>query len=156
MHTYNETRIAGPPERCFRASADVERWPEILSHYREVRFTRTGASPRVLMRAVRSFGPLPYPIWWESDMEVDAEGGVVRYRHVDGITSGMDVEWRLTPDGDGTRIVIVHDWTGPSWPLIGGFAARRVIGPHFVHVVAGRTLAGIKRAVESGPARGAA
>lgn len=150
MHTHNETRISGSLERCFRAAADVERWPEILPHYREVRFTRTGEEPRVLMRAVRSFGPLPWPIWWESDMRVDPDDGVVRYRHVGGITTGMDVEWRLTPDGDGTRIVILHDWTGPGWPLVGGFAARRVIGPRFVHVVAGRTLAGIKRAVESG------
>lgn len=150
MHTHNEIRIAAPLDRCFRAAADVERWPAILPHYREVRFTRTGQRPRVLMRAVRSFGSVPYPIWWESDMETDAEAGLVRYRHVGGITTGMDVEWRLAPDGDGTRIVIVHDWAGPGWPLIGGFAARRVIGPHFVHVVAGRTLDGIKRAVEAG------
>lgn len=145
MHTHNEILIRAPLEACFEAAADVERWPDILPHYREVRMTAPG---RVLMRAVRRFGPLPYPIWWESEMEADPEEGTVRYRHVAGITAEMDVEWRLRPDPAGTHIEIVHDWSGPGWPLIGGLAARRVIGPHFVHVVAGRTLRGIKRAVE--------
>src|SRR4028119_424155 len=75
----------------------------------------------------------------------------VLYRHVDGITTGMDVEWSFTglPDGT-TRVKIVHEWaTGPRWPIPGG--ARRVIGdavigPVFIHHVASRTLAGIKRA----------
>ncbi len=154
MRTRDEIRVAAPLDACFRAAADVERWPDLLPHYREVRFTGTGAEPRVLMRAVRAFGPLPYPIWWESRMWIDEDEAVVRYRHVRGITCGMDVQWRLEPDGDHTRIVIVHEWSGPGWPLIGRFAARRVIGPHFVHVVAGRTLAGLKRAVEGGRAAG--
>jgi hypothetical protein len=56
-----------------------------------------------------------------------------------------------TADG-GTDVTIVHDWTGPRWPLIGGPAARWVIGPVFIHGIASRTLAGIRRAVEAGAA----
>jgi hypothetical protein len=82
-------------------------------------------------------------------MRTDAAAGFVRYEHVDGITTGMDVEWILEAQGEGTRVTIVHDWSGPGWPLIGSFAARRVIGPHFVHVVADRTLAGVRDAVET-------
>ncbi len=150
MHTHNEILVEAPLERCFEAASDVERWPEILSHYRRVVFTRQDGhgSGRVRMEAVRHFGPLPWPIWWESEMNCDRPTGEIRYRHVGGITRGMDVTWRLEPDGAATRVVITHDWDGPGWPLIGGFAARKVIGPRFVHVVAGRTLAGIKRAVE--------
>lgn len=83
-------------------------------------------------------------------MEIDRAARTVRYRHVDGITRGMDVLWRLTPETGGTRIVIVHDWEGPRWPLIGGMAARLVIGPVFIHVVAGRTLEGVRAAAERG------
>jgi hypothetical protein len=50
--------------------------------------------------------------------------------------------------GDETDVTIVHDWTGPGWPLIGGAAASWVIGPVFIHGIASRTLAGIRRAVE--------
>lgn len=105
---------------------------------------------RVEMAAVRAFGPAPYPVWWTSEMRTDFDAARVRYRHVDGITSGMDVEWRLDPASGGTRIVIVHDWEGPAWPLVGGLAARTVIGPHFIRVVADRTLDGIRRAAEGG------
>jgi hypothetical protein len=44
---------------------------------------------------------------------------------------------------------IVHLWLGPSWPLIGGLAARAVIGPVFVHGIASRTLAGLAAVAES-------
>ncbi len=151
MHTYNETLVQAPVDRCFRAAADVERWPELLPHYRYVRFKRRDGfgRGRVEMGAFRQIGPLRYPIWWASEMDSDPEAGVVRYRHVDGITRGMVVEWRIEEAQGGTLLSIVHDWEGPGWPLIGGVAAGWVIGPHFIHVVAGRTLDGIKRALET-------
>lgn len=150
MHTHNETRVRAPLGPCLAAASEVERWPEILPHYRRVRFTRRDGpgTGRVRMEAFRHFGPLPWPVWWESEMETRRDSAEVRYRHVDGITRGMRVVWRLDPSEEETRIVIVHEWDGPRWPVIGGIAARRVIGPWFVRVVADRTLAGIKRAVE--------
>lgn len=150
MHTHNEILVEAPLDPCFEAASAVERWPEILPHYRRVVFTRRDVRGGgcVRMEAIRRFGPLPWPVWWESEMSSDRPAGEIRYRHVGGITRGMKVTWRLEPAGAATRVVITHDWVGPGWPLIGGFAARKVIGPRFVHVVAGRTLAGIKRAVE--------
>lgn len=152
MRTHNEIHMDAPPERCFRVAADVERWPEILPHYRRVGFHRADGFGKGLveMAAYRYFGPLPYPVWWVSEMESDPSEPIVRYRHVDGITSGMDVEWLFHPEGRGTRVEIVHEWdSGPRWPLIGVFAANAVIGPVFIHHVAGRTLEGVKREVES-------
>ena len=40
MITHNEIVMRASAERCFQVAADVERWPEILSHYRWVRFRR--------------------------------------------------------------------------------------------------------------------
>ena len=163
MHTRNEILIRAPAEDCLRAASDVERWPEILPHYRRVTYLRKDGpgQGRVEMAAVRRFGPLPWPVWWASEMETDREAKEVRYQHVDGITEGMDVVWRFEPVNEAgespvTRVVIVHDWEGPDWPLIDGIAARWVIGPRFVHVVAGRTLEGIRRALEEPGAAGAA
>lgn len=174
MHTHNETLVHAPLEACLRTASEVERWPEILPHYRDVRFTRRDGPGRgrVHMSAFRHFGLLPWPTWWESEMVTDRQAGEIRYRHVAGITRGMDVLWKLEEiavgrgspgagegpveevdgraQGPRTRIVILHDWEGPGWPLIGGLAARRVIGPHFIRVVADRTLAGIRREAESG------
>lgn len=158
MRTHNETFVHAPLEECLRVAQEVESWPVILSHYRRVSFTRRDGPGRgrVRMEAFRHFGRVPYPIWWESEMVTHPDEGEVRYRHVDGITAGMDVVWKLEGRDGGTRITILHEWDGPRWPLIGGVAARAVIGPRFIHVVAGRTLEGIKRALEAGTGRGGA
>jgi len=101
------------------------------------------------MAAYRPFGPVNWPTWWLSLMEIDRERPSVRFRHIGGITTGMDVEWRFSPEGSGTNVAIVHVWDGPRWPVIGGIAATRVIGPVFIHGIASRTLAGLARAAES-------
>jgi uncharacterized membrane protein len=148
VRTIDEVVADAPADVCFRVAADVERWPEILPHYRWVRFLeKTGfASGVVEMAAWRHFGPVPYPTWWVSEMEHDPIGRTVRYRHVDGITKGMDVLWKVEPAGDGRSMMrIVHEWSGPKWPVIGGLAADLVIGPHFIHVIASRTLAGVAK-----------
>ena len=82
-------------------------------------------------------------------MEIDAAGRAVRYRHIEGITRGMEVEWSLHAREDNVEIVIVHEWNGPAWPLIGPLAAELVIGPVFIHGIASRTLAGVKRHAEA-------
>lgn len=155
MDTHNEIFVHGPLDACLRAAMDVECWPAILPHYRDVHFLRRDGLGlgRVHMSAFRHFGPLPYPIWWVSEMHTDVRKAEVRYRHVDGLTRGMEVSWRLEKSGGGTRIVILHQWSGPRWPIVGRPAAARVIGPHFIRVVADRTLSGIRDHVEAGGAR---
>ena len=151
MRTVDRIRIHAPFERVFSAASTVARWPAILPHYRWVRVRDDGF---VEMAAWRPFGPLKYPTWWVSEMMIDRPAGEIRYRHVRGITRGMDVKWRLVEvrggDGgsEGVDVEIVHTWAGPQWPLIGRLAAQLVIGPIFIHGIASRTLAGIKHAAE--------
>ena len=150
MRTVDTELIAAPPERVFRHASLVERWPEILSHYRWVRMLDCRADGGIVeMAAYRPFGPFHWPTWWTSEMWIVPERREVRYRHVAGVTRGMDVLWTIEAEGNGTRATIVHQWTGPGWPLIGGIAANLVIGPIFVSGIASRTLAGIRRAAEA-------
>ncbi len=149
MRTLDRITIAAPPDRVFRVAADVERWPEFLPHYRWVRMhERRDDGGRVAMAAWRPFGLLKYPTWWLSEMEIDEAALEVRYRHIGGITRGMDVVWRLVPGERLVDVTIVHEWTGPAWPIIGRIAAECVIGPVFIHGIASRTLAGVKRKAE--------
>jgi len=149
MRTVNQTQVRAPIETVFRVAGDVERWPEFLPHYRWVRMLeRTSRGGTVEMAAWRHFGVLKYPTWWVSEMGVVPERHEVHYRHVRGLTRGMDVVWRLEADGDGVAVTIVHEWDGPVWPLIAGIAAEWVIGPMFIHAIAARTLAGVKRKAE--------
>ena len=150
MIRVDERTTSAPLEQCVQSGADVERWPEILPHYRWVRFheKRRFAEGVVEMAAWRQFGPLKYPTWWVSEMWLDRDGPTVHYRHVRGITRGMDVRWEFRETAQGTHIRIVHEWDGPRWPLIGRLAANLVIGPVFISAIARRTLAGVTRAAE--------
>ena len=155
MLTIDTALVHAPVDVCYRAGADVEGWPDALPHYRWVRFQRKDGfgTGRVEMAARRHFGPLPYPVWWVSEMHVDPSRPEVVYRHVDGITTDMDVVWKFEDNGDGrTLVTIVHEWeVGPRWPhpaFLRRLIANLIIGPVFIHHVASRTLAGIKRKAE--------
>jgi ribosome-associated toxin RatA of RatAB toxin-antitoxin module len=150
METVDERLVRAPVDVIFALARDVERWPEHLRHYRSVRFRARAldGGGLVEMRASRPFGPLRWPTWWLSEMAVDAATPSVRFRHVGGITRGMDVEWSFHPTAEGTRVRILHAWGGANWPLVGRVAATVVIGPVFVHGIAGRTLKGLARVAE--------
>jgi SAM-dependent methyltransferase len=158
MRTVDERIVRAPVSKIFALASDVERWPEHLPHYRSVRFeARDGDGGGIVaMSANRPFGIANWPTWWTSRMSVAppdsrvADAPWIRFHHVGGITRGMDVEWSFKPSGDSTHVSIVHVWNGPGWPLIGGLAATRVIGPIFVHGIASRTLAGLAQAAERG------
>lgn len=152
MMTVDERTVDAPVSRIFELARDVERWPEHLAHYRWVKFRRraTDGGGLVEMAAYRPFGAFSWPTWWMSEMSVDERAPAVRYKHVEGITTGMDVEWnfRKVDDGKRTHVRIVHVWNGPGWPGIGTVAAVAVIGPVFVRGIASRTLAGLAAVAE--------
>jgi uncharacterized membrane protein len=144
--------VRAPVDRVFRCAAAVERWPEWLAHYRWVRFLERRRDGGVVeMAAWRAFGPVRWPTWWVSDMRIDPVAPAVHYRHVRGITRGMDVAWTFSPaNEDVVTVTITHEWDGPPWPLLRPVAAGLVIGPLFIHSIAQRTLAGIARVAERG------
>ena len=154
MRTVDSLWMAAAPDRVFRHAADVERWPRLLPHYRWVRMRerRPEGGGLVEMAAWRPFGRLRWPTWWLSEMAVDPVRRQVRYRHVEGVTTGMAVLWSVEADGSGSRVTILHEWSGPPWFLLRRPAAEWIIGPVFVSGIASRTLAGIAQAAETGDA----
>ncbi|MFN2564326.1 MAG: methyltransferase domain-containing protein [Gemmatimonadaceae bacterium] len=156
MRTIDERVVRAPLATIFALASDVERWPAHLRHYRYVRFRERngGGGGIVEMSANRPFGPLGWPTFWTSQMAVAGpeagapDGPWIRFRHIRGVTTGMDVEWCFRQIANATHVRIVHVWNGPRWPLIGGVAAVGVIGPVFVHGIASRTLAGLAAAAE--------
>jgi ribosome-associated toxin RatA of RatAB toxin-antitoxin module len=150
MRTLDQRVVAASPTVMFEVAADVERWPDLLPHYRFVRFRASDTMRVVEMSANRPFGPVRWRTWWVSLMEIQECAGVpsIRFRHIEGITTRMEVEWSFAPVAQGTHVRVLHLWNGPAWPVIGRIAARAVIGPVFVHGIASRTLEGLARAAE--------
>lgn len=147
MYTHNEIMMKCSLETAFRYARQVEFWPELLPHYRSTVFHRGGSEHGGLveMAAIRSFKPFNWPVWWVSEMEVRPEEMVIAYKHIRGVTKGMEVEWRLANEGDSVIVSITHQWDRPP---IGRQLASNLIGEVFVHAIADQTLQGLKLQAE--------
>jgi len=136
--------VDAPPEVIFRLARGVERWPRLLPHY--VAADRVGAPDgegRLLVRFVawRSLVPvlgLGLPVAWRSLTWSEPADRRLRFVHRGGATNGMDVTWRIEPDGPDvrrSRVDIEHEFR----PRVPGWAW--LIDRLFTRPIAGRTLA---------------
>jgi ribosome-associated toxin RatA of RatAB toxin-antitoxin module len=144
MHTGNSILIRAPRQQIFETAADLSRWPEILPHYRYIRYyERSPARNVVKMAATRS----GIPISWVSEQQIDRARFQVRFHHLKAFTKGMEVVWTFDETPGGVRVSIVHDldFRIPALAPL----ADRIIGRFFIEHIAGRTLACMKRVLET-------
>lgn len=132
--------MAASPALVFALAHDVERWSTLLPHYvRSVRRDRGDDGSLVVdFVARRSVAPvvgLAIPVIWRARTWNEPERRVLRFRHVAGVTRGMDVTWRIEPRADGSRVSIEHRFA-PGLPGLASFVDR-----WFTRPIAGRTLA---------------
>ena len=137
--------MRAPASRIYALAAPVERWPEWLPHYRWVDvLERKGNVKLVAMSASRD----GIPVSWQAVQVLDPDTPAIRFRHVRGITTGMEVQWSFREDGQGTLVSIDHQLR-LRWPLIGDWLADCIIGPHIIAYIAGKTLRRIKQLAEA-------
>ncbi|MBA3946407.1 MAG: SRPBCC family protein [Herpetosiphonaceae bacterium] len=153
MHTANRIVINADPELVYQAASQTTNWPAILPHYRYVTSFYQGGDVQVVeMSANRDFGAFRYPTWWSSIQWNEPTQRRVRYRHVGGITRGMEVVWHITPLPNGHVQVIIDHALHKRNPLVALFY-ELVVGRLFVMFIAQRTLEGVKRWCEERGAR---
>jgi ribosome-associated toxin RatA of RatAB toxin-antitoxin module len=134
-------------ERIYPLASEVERWPERLPHYRYVRrLPSSDGERRFAMGARRG----RIPVRWEATQRFVPDECRIEFTHTGGVTRGMQVAWHFEPRAEGYEVSIEHQ-LDLGWPLIGGFAADRIIGPQFVEAIARRTLHRVKQLAEAGP-----
>ena len=145
--------VAAPPDRVFELARQVARWPELLPHYRSVTVeAQRGERLLARMTAVRRLGPLRLPVTWRAEHWSDASDPAdlrLRFRHVRGVTRGMQVTWHIRPEGgqDRSSVTIEHDFSRPL-PLVGDVLPV-VVDRLFVRPIAGRTLGTFKALAEA-------
>ena len=148
MRTQNSVTIRGEIGNIYSLAAKVERWPEILPHYRKVQVLESNGNDRLVsMQCVRSFGGLRWPCKWRAKQTLLPNENRILFRHIAGPVCGMEVEWRLQPSQNGVQTTIQHDLEAKNvWRRL--FAA--FVGPVFIHPIASQTLSTIKQLVERG------
>jgi ribosome-associated toxin RatA of RatAB toxin-antitoxin module len=149
MHTENGIEIRGDIKRIFQVAAQVDKWPDILPHYRWVRVLQRKRRRTTVEMAARR-GRIP--VRWTAVQEVFPYERIT-YKHIKGFTTGMDVTWSFKPGQERVGVVITHDFS-LSWPLLGDFVSRYIVGALFVKPIASRTLQHLKQNVESGQIAG--
>ena len=137
METETTLRIRADRDRIFRLAAAVEDWPRILPHYRWVRVLEQRDGSRVMdMAACRG----RIPVRWTAEQRLDPNEPRISFRHVGGMTRGMQVAWTFTPQADGAVLVRIWHRFCPDWPLVPDWLVHLVVGRLFVEYIAHRTL----------------
>lgn len=146
MNTANEIWIKASTREVFKLAEAVERWPDLLPHYRYVRQIERYDDVRMVKMAASRDG---IPVSWTSLLLPLPRQNSLRFRHIGGVTKGMEVEWRLRRERGGTHVVIEHDLR-LGWPPLVRNIGEFVIGRFFIHNIAGKTLRRIKQLAEGG------
>jgi uncharacterized membrane protein len=147
--TRNAIEIAAPAEHIYALAAATERWPEILPHYRYVRVLDDDGTTRTLaMSAWRDV----FPVRWVARQTNDPLRPHIAFHHVAGWTRGMDVEWLFERVAHGTRVTIEHRLAF-AFPIAAEWLGEHVVSNYFIHGVAAKTLATMKRLAEGITAR---
>lgn len=141
----NSMQMFAPAQTIYRLAAATERWPEILPHYRSVRVLEQRGSSRVVEMAAWRSG---IPIRWTAQQTNDPERPHIAFHHTAGWTRGMDVEWTFESADGGTLVRIEHRLDF-RFPVASDWLGRHVVCDFFVHHVAAKTLAVMKRLSEA-------
>ena len=143
--------VRAPARLVFELARDVERWPDLLPHYRTVHVLDRHDDESVTARMV-AIRPLlrrlgyGIPVTWRARVRGDPAGPGLSFRHLGGATDGMAVTWGFEPNDDGCRVTIEHVFE-PRFP---GWAT--FVDSLFVRPIAGRTLASFKAIAEAADA----
>jgi len=144
MYKSNSIIIRAPKRSIFETAANLELWPQILPHYRYVRFLERSPNRNVVVMAATRSG---IPISWTSEQIIDRDKCEIHFHHLKAWTKGMRVVWTFQETPDGVLVGIMHDLKFQ----VNLFArvADKIIGDFFIHNIANKTLRCMKAYVET-------
>jgi ribosome-associated toxin RatA of RatAB toxin-antitoxin module len=136
--------MSAPKMAIFETAANLELWPKILPHYRNIRYLERSPIRNVVVMAAMRSG---IPISWTSEQTIDRDRIEVRFRHLNAFTKGMRVVWTFQEMTDGVLVEIKHDLAFRVKTLEP--IADKIVGDFFIHHIANKTLRYMKSYVEA-------
>jgi ribosome-associated toxin RatA of RatAB toxin-antitoxin module len=144
MHKTNSIIMCVPKMTVFQTAANLELWPQILPHYRYIRYLERSPGRNVVVMAATRSG---IPISWTSEQIIDRDRLEVRFLHLKAFTKGMRVVWTFQEAPTGVLVEIKHDLAFRVKILAP--IADKIIGDFFIHHIANETLRCMKSYVEA-------
>ncbi len=145
MHTVNTIRISADPDTVYTTAANLLAWPKILPHYRWVDHVGGQGFWQIYEMAARRSG---IPVKWLSLANFDPLERRIYFRHIGGLTRGMEVVWMIDPCQDGTEVRILHEFDRLKVPLVSSCIGKFITSRIFVEHVADETLRWMKTWIE--------
>jgi ribosome-associated toxin RatA of RatAB toxin-antitoxin module len=143
-----EIRIDGDLTAIYKLGAEIEQWPNLLPHYRDVRVRwQEGNRCVARMYASRDGIPVSWMCWQERDPATPR----ITFRHIGGFTRGMVAVWTFDQHDDDTVTArITHEFR-KGWPIqsLDRFVTDTIVGEFFTHNIAGKTLGMVKLLAEA-------
>jgi ribosome-associated toxin RatA of RatAB toxin-antitoxin module len=136
--------MCAPKMTIFEIAANLELWPQILPHYRYIRYLEQSPNRNIVVMAATRSG---IPISWTSEQIIDRNRLEVRFRHLKAFTKGMRVVWTFQDAPAGVLVEIKHDLSFRVNFLAS--IANKIIGDFFIHNIANKTLRCMKAYVEA-------
>src|SRR5258708_33865998 len=106
MHKTNSIIMCAPRMIIFETAANLELWPRILPHYRNIRYLEQSSSRNVVVMAATRSG---IPISWTSAQIIDRDRVEVRFYHLNPFTKGMRGIWTFQEAPARALCEIKHD-----------------------------------------------
>ena len=136
--------ICAPKMKVFEIAANLELWPQILPHYRYIRYLERSPNRNLVVMAATRSG---IPISWTSEQVIDRQRVEVRFVHLKAFTKGMRVVWTFQEEPAGVLVEIKHDLAFRVKILAP--IMDKIIGDFFIHHIANKTLRCMKSYVEA-------
>jgi ribosome-associated toxin RatA of RatAB toxin-antitoxin module len=146
MRKTNSTLMHAPKTSIFEAAANLELWPQILPHYRYIRYLERSPDRNLVVMAATRSG---IPISWTSEQIIDRDRLEIRFYHLKAFTKGMRVVWTFKETPEGVVVEIAHDLKFRV-PFLAPIADK-IIGDFFIHNIANKTLHCMKAYMEGQP-----
>jgi ribosome-associated toxin RatA of RatAB toxin-antitoxin module len=144
MHKANSIIMHAPKTSIFETAANLELWPQILPHYRYIRYLERSPNRNIVVMAATRSG---IPISWTSEQIIDRDRLEIHFHHLKAFTKGMCVVWTFRDAPTGVLVEIKHDLAfrvNLLTPI-----ADKIIGDFFIHNIASKTLRCMKSYVEA-------
>src|SRR6187431_306473 len=139
MHSTIGIDVTAPADLVFTLARETARWERLLPHYARSRAVEVRGDGSVVVDFVAR-RPMPVvgvtglaiPVAWRARTWNEPATRQLRFVHVAGATTGMDVTWRIEPTDSGCHVAIDHDFR----PRFAPFAA--FVDRAFTRPIAGR------------------
>ncbi len=142
IRTVNSILIKADINRVFSVATDMEKYPEFIPSYKEVKVVSREGNKMIVERSGQVGKKT---VKWKSCVTLTPPKSI-HAEQLEGPIKGMQIQWLFEDTRDGVKITLTHDFEYKKIPLLGNLIGRLIVA-RIVKKMAEETLKGISKRV---------